>query len=222
MPRSARIVAPGYFYHITQRGNNRQVIFCDDVDRMWYLKIVEHYSVRVGVEVFAFCLMNNHVHFVARPDTVDGLARTFRCAHMRYAQYFNKKYRRSGHVWQGRYFSCLLDEGYLATVVKYVERNPVRAKLVKKAWDWIWSSAGYHVGADQSQMKLADITEYITVASWRQFLDKADDSVAIDGIRESTRVGNVLANSKALVALEKSLDRKLQKRRPGRPLKQEK
>ncbi len=133
MPRSARIVAPGYFYHITQRGNNHQKIFFDEKDRLYYLKLIEYYSIKLNVEIFAFCLMSNHVHFVVRPDASDGLARTFRCAHMRYAQYFNKKYKKCGHIWQGRYFSCLLDEAYLKSVIRYVECNPVRAKLVSRA-----------------------------------------------------------------------------------------
>ncbi len=219
MPRSARIVAPGYFYHITQRGNNRQKIFFDEKDRLYYLKLIEHYSIKLNVEIFAFCLMSNHVHFVVRPDVDDGLARTFRCAHMRYAQYFNKKYRKCGHIWQGRYFSCLLDEAYLKSVIRYVECNPVRAKLVSHAWDWPWSSAACHVGISESLIKLADVKEYVGVNSWEYYLENADKPDVTLSIRNSTQVGRVLVSEKTLSDLEAQLNRKLEKRRPGRPKK---
>ncbi len=132
MSRSARIVIPNFPYHITQRGNYRQDIFQDDEDRLRYLSWIDEYSKKYDLSVFAYSLMDNHVHFIAIPQKEESLAKVFSIVHMRYSQYFNKKRKTSGHLWQGRFYSCVLDEPYLMTAIRYVEKNPVRAGIVKK------------------------------------------------------------------------------------------
>ena len=146
MSRSARIVIPDYPYHITQRGNYRQNVFIDDDDRIKYLSWIDEYSKRYQLSILAFCLMNNHVHFIAIPGKEDSLSKVFSIVHMRHSQYLNKRMGKSGHLWQGRFYSCVLDENYLIASLRYVENNPVRAGILKEAWKWKWSSAAYSVG----------------------------------------------------------------------------
>ncbi len=146
MPRSARVVFEGVVHHITQRGNYRQSIFEDSADRKKYIEFVGEYSRKYQMKIYAYCLMTNHVHFLAAPLRRDSLAMTFKYTNMRYSSYFNKKNRRSGHLWQGRYYSCPLHHDHALEALRYVERNPVRAKMVRLPWEYEWSSAREHVG----------------------------------------------------------------------------
>ena len=141
MTRIARIIAVDYPHHITQRGNNHRIVFNDDEDRKKYLSLVREYAQKYKISILCYCLMSNHVHFISIPHKEDSLAKTFNFAHMRYSQYFNKKTSSCGHLWQSRFYSCVLDEPHLIMAARYIERNPVRAKMVKKAWEWKWSSA---------------------------------------------------------------------------------
>jgi len=161
MPRIARIVATGYPHHITQRGNYRQTVFVKDSEYSDYLKWLDEYTKKYKLAILAYCLMPNHVHFAAIPEEKDSLAKTFNACHMRYSQYFNKKNRLTGHLWQGRFYSCILDERHLYAICRYIENNPVRAKLVKKPENWQWSSAKTHLNKETSILSLANITEYI-------------------------------------------------------------
>lgn len=136
MPRIARATVPGTPHHITQRGNNREIIFFDDKDRRRYLKWLKEYTNRHRLEVWAYCLMNNHIHLIVVPEREESLGNALRDTHMRYAQYINRRYRRSGHLWQGRFFSCALDSAHLLAAVRYVERNPVRAGFVMRSEEW--------------------------------------------------------------------------------------
>ncbi len=145
MPRSARVVFEGVVHHITQRGNYRQNIFEDSDDRKKYIEFVSEYSRKYQMKIYAYCLMTNHVHFLAAPLRRDSLAMTFKYANMRYSSYFNKKNRRSGHLWQGRFYSCPLHHDHALEALRYVERNPVRAKMVQFPWENEWSSAREHV-----------------------------------------------------------------------------
>jgi len=146
MPRHARVVFEGVAHHITQRGNYRQSIFEDDADRKKYLQLVGEYSEKYKTKIFAYCLMTNHVHFIAAPMKPDSLALTFKYANMRYSKYFNFKNKKSGHLWQARFYSCPLYGNHAIEAVRYVERNPARANLVGLPWEYEWSSAAEHVG----------------------------------------------------------------------------
>lgn len=130
MSRIARIVVPGFAHHVTQRGNRRADVFETDDDRHAYLRFLKQYADKHGLAVWAFCLMTNHVHLVVVPEREDSLAKALRDAHTVYAMRFNTRTRLSGHVWQGRFYSCPMDESHLWAAVRYVERNPVRAGTV--------------------------------------------------------------------------------------------
>ena len=124
MPRYARIVIPEIAHHITQRGNNRQVVFEENIDYLKYCYWISKYSALNNLEILAYCLMKNHVHFIVIPKDAKSISRTFQLTHMRHAQYMHQKRGSSGHLWQGRFYSCLLDDRHMYQAVRYVERNP--------------------------------------------------------------------------------------------------
>jgi len=130
MPRIARRVAVGYPHHLTQRGNNRAPVFLAGSDYLKYLDLLGAYTRRYQVDVWAYCLMKNHVHLLVVPNTEESLARGIGMTNMTYTQYFNRKYERSGRVWQNRFFSCIVgSDAYLWAVARYIENNPVKADL---------------------------------------------------------------------------------------------
>ena len=133
MSRVARIVAPGFPHHVTQRGNRRADVFEADTDYEAYLRFLKRYAGKRGLSIWVYCLMRNHIHLVAVPLRAESLGQALRDAHTVYAMYFNSRTQLSGHVWQGRFYSCPLDETHLWAAVRYVERNPVRAGMVENA-----------------------------------------------------------------------------------------
>lgn len=145
MSRLPRVVVPGYPHHIVQTGNRRQTVFFDDQDQETYLELFSTHATKAGIEICAYCLMDNHVHFVAVPKEKTSLAGGIGVAHKKNTRmiHFRKEWR--GYLWQGRFFSVPLSEQYLYAAVRYVERNPIRAEPVQKAEDYRWSSAGAHV-----------------------------------------------------------------------------
>ena len=138
------MVAVGAPHHVTQRGNNRQKIFFSDSDRHIYLAFLAERSRKFGMTLLGYCLMPNHVHLVAVPARADSLARALGRAHYDYAVYFNHRKLHSGHVWQNRFYSAPLDRAHLGTALRYVDLNPVRARLAQTAVDYRWSSARAH------------------------------------------------------------------------------
>ena len=145
MPRNARDVLPDYAHHVTQRGTDRQIVFRTAVDRRVSLDLMRESQDDAGVRILAFCLRTNHVHFVAVPEHGDSLAVLFRRVHGRYAQYFNARNGRAGHLWQARFHSCVLSPRHLEIALRYVEWNPVRAGMVSLPERYPWSSSASHL-----------------------------------------------------------------------------
>jgi len=139
MARLPRIVVADVPHHVTQRGNARQVILATDADRVTYLELLRQYSQLYCLSVLGYCLMSNHVHLIAVPQTGDAFAKTLKNAHGCYASYWNAQHSSTDHVWQGRFYSCPLDESHLWAALRYVELNPVRAGMVSGAELWRWS-----------------------------------------------------------------------------------
>ncbi len=221
MARIARIVAPGHPYHVTQRGNYRQAVFRNDEDRSRYLSWVNEYSRKFHLSVWAYCLMDNHVHFIVQPLEETSLAKAFSVAHMRYAQYFNKERKVSGHLWQGRFYSCLLDEPYLMAAIRYVERNPVRAKMVNRPWQWKWSSAAAHIGGTDEIVDVIEIKETVGVSkeSWREHIDSDDNAPDVEVIRRHTMTGRPLGGDGFIGELNRQMGRVISVLQRGRPRK---
>jgi putative transposase len=145
MPRLARIVFPGMPHHVTQRGNRRGPVFFEDGDQLRYLGFLSQAAKSCETEIWAYCLMPNHVHLIAVPKDKDGLRALFAEAHRRYTRFINWRHGWTGHLWQGRFGSVAMDENHLASALRYVALNPVRARLVANPEDWQFSSVHAHL-----------------------------------------------------------------------------
>ncbi|MFQ5883286.1 MAG: transposase [Candidatus Methylomirabilales bacterium] len=220
MPRIARAIAVGFPHHVTQRGNFGQPVFDGDEDREWYLTWLAKAAHRYGTKLWAYCLMTNHVHFIAVPTHQDSFARTFNHTHMRYAQYCNRQHGRVGHLWQGRFYSCVLEESHLYTAVRYVERNPVRAGLVHRAEAYAWSSARAHVLGTPDALLVADCPLVSTIRDWAAYLAEPDEARWMEAFRQSTRTGRPVGSPTFVARVEELLQRVLQAKPRGRPPKQ--
>ena len=219
MPRHSRIVIPNIPHHVTQRGNYRQDIFKSDSDYEKYSLWFNEYAAKYKLEVLAYCLMSNHVHFIVTPSKEETLSRVFNTTHMRYAQYVNMKLKATGHLWQGRFFSCVLDDKHLYRAIRYVENNPVRVKVVKKAWLYKWSSAGLHVKEGQyGPIKLNAIVDWMPMEEWKDYLGDIDEDMCKE-MRLKTSRGLVVGEGSFIKKLEKTLNRSLKCLNPGRPIK---
>ena len=221
MPRIARIIAPGYPHHITQRGNNRAEVFFDDEDRQTYLTILTGYAEKHGLQIWAYCLMPNHVHILAVPDTEASLARGIGLTNQVYTQYLNLKNGHSGRLWQNRFFSCIVEQDkHLWAVARYIECNPVKAGLTKKPEEYLWSSAKAHILGRKDPFLTPD-------SSWlpsrkrkvyAEFINMPDQKLD-DAIRSSTRTGRPFGSEIFIDRLETLVQQPLRPRKPGRPPK---
>jgi len=223
MPRRARIVVPGVAHHVTQRGNNRQDVFLVDDDRHAYLELLKEHADRFGLQVMGYCLMANHVHILATPLAEDSLAKAIGRTHFRYTQYVNRLHGRSGHLWQNRFYSSALDETYAVAALRYVERNPVRAKLVRLAWRHEWSSAAAHVGKSEEDdlLNLKAWQKRWRGEDWREMLTAREDEEVLSAFRASTSRGWPLGTDGFLSKLERVLGRRVRPLPVGRPPKRD-
>jgi putative transposase len=178
-------------HHITQRGTNRQTVFYSQKDRRVYLGLLREYSRQTEVGILAYCLMMNHIHLIAVPRDVDSLAICLRRTHGRYAQYLNARRMRSGHLWQNRFYSCALDSSHLRNALRYVEQNPVRAGLVAKAEDFVWSSTEAHLsGTDTWHLLDMDFWQESGGAEhWTEMLCDPEEEVQTRRLRRATYSG---------------------------------
>lgn len=159
-------------HHVVQRGNHRERVFFVEGDFAAYLDLFNAYARKEGVEVFAYCLMLNHVHLVVVPTSAKGLYRALQAVNSQYAQRVNRMRGTSGHLWQGRYYASALDPNHFLNAVRYVERNPVAAGLVARAEDYRWSSAAAHCGARVDRLlQLPGRTSVLRgIADWSSWL----------------------------------------------------
>lgn len=222
MPRLARTVCAHVPHHITQRGNRRENVFFTDDDRNAYLACLREYAERYEVDVLAYCLMTNHIHLVAVPTSEDALHRMLKPLHMRYAQRLNRSRGWKGHVWQGRFFSSPLDKTYLWAAIRYVERNPVRAKMVRRAENYPWSSAPFHCGLRSDPVitvKSSWRRQFEGIGNWSAWLAESDEPAHLDVLRRHVEQGLPCGKPKFIQKLETLTGRALQYRPRGRPKK---
>ncbi len=197
MPRTARIVLPGVPHHITQRGNHRQQVFFDDHDRIVYLASLRENARAHGMRILAYCLMPNHVHIVGIPTHEDSLAKAVGQTHYQYTGHLHARLKTHGHLWQSRFYSCPMDEPHTLSALGYVELNPVRAGLVRDAWDYVWSSAKAHCysHAESTLLNLKRWRSHFTAVEWRESLRLAADDIAFaNKIRVYTHKGRPLGD----------------------------
>ena len=151
MPRRPRMYVPGLPYHIIQRGNNREACFIEPENYQYYLELWQQLSSRYGVNVHAYCLMTNHIHFLVTPLQDNAISNTMKVVGSRYAQYINRQYKRTGTLWEGRHRGSLIQtEKYFLICSRYIEMNPVRAGMVKQPDEYRWSSYGVNAWGDES------------------------------------------------------------------------
>lgn len=210
MPRKPRCVLPGVPYHITQRGTDGRMVFLADPDRTAYLRILALNREEARVRILAWCLMSNHIHLVAIPECEDSLEILMRRVHGRYAQMFNARAGRSGHLWQSRFFSCALDSRHLWRALAYVERNPVRAGLVERPEQYRWSSARAHLGLEQDCYGVLDLSfwrEFGGREAWRDLLLSREEATVVHMLRRCTYSGKPFGEESFLADFEERFGR---------------
>ena len=219
MARMARMVVPGYPHHITQRGNRRQkTFFCED-DYQTYIELMSEWTARCGVEIWAYCLIPNHIHLIAVPQSEDDLRWAIGEAHRRYTRHINFQKNWRGHLWQGRFASNVMDESYLIAAARYIELNPVRAGLVTKPTEYRWSSAKAHcAGLDDKLVKAKPLLDLVD--NWQTLLDSAMSDKEIKALRMHERTGRPLGDETFVKRLERKLGKILVPQKAGRPKKQ--
>jgi putative transposase len=214
MARIARVTAAGIPHHITQRGNRRMPTFFRDEDYQAYMELMREWCLKCHVEIWAYCLMPNHVHLIAVPKSDDGLRRGIGEAHRRYSRMINLRENWRGHLWQGRFFSFPLDENYLLATARYIEMNPVRARLTQEPQSWRWSSARAHfAGMDDELVKVSPLLEM--AGDWNLFLSSGGEEEKMIDIRRHERTGRPLGSSGFIAKLESTLERTLKRQKPG-------
>ena len=224
MTRRARVVIPGCPHHITQRGNNGQDVFFTDGDRRFYLELLAEQCEKFSTAVEAYCLMTNHVHLIATPKRADSLAKAVGRTNLYYTRHINATRGRCGHLWQDRFFSCPLDGTYFWAAMIYVERNPVRARLVRKPWRYPWSSAAAHCGGKEPVSPgLIDLAAWDKLSppdgNWRESIGQPQDEAIVTQLRTWANRGCPLGSDSFIRKLERRLRMRLRPAPLGRPKK---
>jgi len=224
MARMPRVVVPLIPHHITQRGNARRFILASPDERNVYLDLLQQAAALHEVSIIGYSLMSNHVHLVAIPQQPNALAAALKQTHGRYAAFWNARHGSSGHVWQGRFYSCPLDLTHLWLALRYTELNPVRAGLVRDPELWAWSSASAHCGRSQPPpwMHMRPWDARWTSLNWRQYLSAGEVETDRVAIRQCTHTGRPLGAPPFIHSLELLTQRQLTPQPGGRRAKQTK
>jgi putative transposase len=212
--RFARVVVPGCPHHLIQRGNRRQRVFFSDEDRAFYLILLKRQIEKFGIALWAFCLMENHVHAVAVPRGKDGFARAIGEVHRKYTNVINTREDWKGYLWQGRFISYPLSDDHVFAAVRYVERNPVRARLVARAEDYEWSSARAHVRKEVHPL-LSPCPLEASIRDWRAYLGVSDRPGDVEEILQHEHTGRPLGGEDFIKRLEALTGRVLAPRKRG-------
>jgi putative transposase len=205
-------------HHVTQRGNRRQPVFFRESDYSDYRALLSEWCRKRGVAIWAYCLMPNHVHLIAVPRDEDSLRRGIGEAHRRYTRQINFQKGWRGHLWQGRFASCPMDERHLVATARYIELNPVRAKLVARPEEYRWSSARAHL--KRTEDALVDVRPLLDiVGNWKELLASGMDESELQAIRKHEQTGRPLGSEAFTKKLEKKLNRILHRLKPGPKVK---
>ena len=225
MPRRARMYIPGYVYHIVQRGNNREACFFEPENYRVYLKYVGEVLPRYGNSLHAYCLMTNHVHLLVTPNIENSISNLMKVVCSRYAQYINKKYSRTGTLWEGRHKSSAIDsEGYLLKCYRYIELNPVTAQMVGRPEEYVWTS--YHhnawgsqdnfISAHESYQSLGQSREQ-RCFNYRELFRETLSPDDIHAIRKAAHYSMPLGSEKFVEQIERKTGKALGYAGRGRP-----
>ena len=214
MARLARVVIPGLPHHVTQRGNGGARTFFGDDDYALYRDLLAASCRAAEVDIWAWCLMPNHVHLILVPSDTDGLRRALAPVHRRYAGIIHARRKRTGHFWQGRFGCVAMDEEHLAAALRYVSLNPVRARLVGRARDWRWSSVRAQLGGRDDGVTAVKPVR-TRFPDFADFLSEESDAGLIERLRAAESIGRPLGNRKFLDAVERKTRRVLRPAKRG-------
>jgi putative transposase len=216
MARHSRVVLPNVAMHIVQRGNNRLECFKADADRLVYLSILRELSALTHCAIHAYCLMTNHVHLLLTPDSDAGPSLMMRDLARFYASYFNRRYQRTGTLWEGRFRSCLVESAaYVLACYRYIESNPVRAGMVSSPGAYPWSSHRANAARTRDPL-ISHHVEYrsLTTAAYSSLFAGSEEPAFLTTVRDATAGGYPLVGE-AMKARLKLLGARTEPGKPG-------
>ena len=225
MARLPRLSLAGHAHHVIQRGNNRQPIFSDAIDRQTMLDLLEEHARKMAVALHAYVLMDNHFHLLVTPATNEALPRLMQAVGRRYVRYFNDRTQRTGTLWEGRYRSTLVQsESYLLTCMAYLDLNPVRAGIVQSPSEFPWSSHGHYIGQRSDKLitphplawELGN-TPFAREAAYAKLVMGGLKPLELTALSQSVVYGWALGDEKFVADLQKKTARRLTKGKAGRP-----
>lgn len=223
MTRRPRLVVAGYPHHLVLRGNNRSAIFYKDGDRHVFIDCLRQAKEKTKSKIYAYCLMTNHVHLLVEPSTEDGLGNMVQSLGRRYVQYINQIYKRTGTLWEGRFKSSLVSKDeYLLACGRYIELNPVRAKIAQNPGDYPWSSFRFRaegkndtlLDEDPVYLGLGKTEKERQLNYKKYFLGNISDD-EINVVRTATQKGGIIFISK----ISRLLGKEVVLKPRGRPKK---
>lgn len=225
MPRTARLVIPGFAHHVVHRGHNRRPVFATEDDFLFYLHKLARLNREHSVQLFAYCLMTNHVHLLLMPTTSDGLARVLKPLAAAHTRHINRTQVRTGTVWEGRYRSSVVQtEEYLLECSRYIELNPVRAGMCARPEDYPWSSYAGKVGLRRDEMLYEDPCYRAMGESpvrrrerYREFVDCTANPEIVRVLRDAVRRGQLSGSPRFAQEVAARFGRRVEFRGPGRP-----
>ncbi|MGI8906815.1 MAG: transposase [Candidatus Sumerlaeaceae bacterium] len=209
---------------MTHRGNPREHVFSTAEHREVYLAMLQQYAHHYKLDVWAYCLMTNHIHLIVVPGQPDSMANAIVRAHMRYARWYNRENGWSGHLWANRFYSTVLDEDHLWHGVRYVEANPLRARMVAQAEQYAWSSCAAHATLAPAHTILAPTRPFpghITSDQWADWINKRAPEPVEAALRLNTSTGRPADSPPFVQNLEAALGRLLSRQKTGRKPKAE-
>lgn len=224
MARRPRNYLSGFPYHLVQRGVNRSQTFFNQSDYAIYLKLWRKYSERYKLDVHAFCLMPNHIHFLITPHTDDAISATTRCVGSNYTSYVNQRYDRTGTLWEARHKSSLVDSAeYLLKCYRYIELNPLRAGLVKKPGEYTWSSFLLNISPNAGWLSQHTLFESLgnedseRARNYYDFVMSEYDSCETFEISQAISADKPLGRPEYFQKLQEAFSIQLLPRQRGRP-----
>ncbi|AVP58703.1 REP-associated tyrosine transposase [Pulveribacter suum] len=228
MARLPRLTVPGYPHHVIQRGNNRQMIFHDTVDREFMLQLLAEQSRLHQIDVHAYVLMGNHLHLLATPQTEKGLPLMMQAVGRSYVRRFNRRHQRTGTLWEGRYRSTIVQtERYLLACMAYIDLNPVRAGLVAQPADYPWSSHAHCLGLRADPLVTPHAlywslgnTPFAREAAYGELVRSGLSAHEHEALGRAAHAGWALGGPEFIAALQQKTRRRVTQARSGRPVLQ--
>lgn len=227
MGRPLRFIFSGLVYHVVNRGNNRQEVFKDRADFEKYLDLLKRYKQQYGFRLYHYVLMNNHVHLLIETSDKGTISKIMQCITLAYTRYYNRRYKSSGHVWQGRFKSPVIEkDSYLLQCGRYIELNPLRAELVQDPGEYEWSSYMFYAFGEPEELLDRDPlyeglgeTAKDRQEKYREFIQDGVPEGIINEIRRSIAGDHVLGRTSFVEQMGERFRLKRRNRHMGRPKK---